>query len=370
MKLAFLFGPIPTGARPLDLRVADESPRGLTGTDNSFVGYLRAMAARGHDVHAYILGHAPCRVNGVHVHAYEDRLRIDASFDAVLSWCDADALESAPASAVRFIDQQLNNFDGAHTRHETFVDVYAAPSSALAGRLASMMGAPDRWVVLPNGCDPGAYDLTAKVPGRCIYASSPDRGLNVALAMWPEVRRAVPHATLQIFYHSMQHWFDGIDENSRNPCHSNQEHARRAFFCKFAIPHLKDQGVEHIGSVSRIEMARAYSDAMVLAYPCDTISWTEGFGVAVLEGCASGAIPVVSSADAFGEVYGGSCPMVDTPTWDHRQQWADMVIRSLTDEAWRADWVARGRALAAKHAWPVLGERLERVLAEAKAKKS
>lgn len=357
------------------MRTADTAPRGLTGTDNSFVGYARAMAARGHEVTAYMVGHEACVVDGMAVQPFNSGIgggggapswALNDTFDAVLSWCEPDALRLAHPSCVRLLNCQLNNFDAAHTRHEDCIDVYTAPSKSLAARLAVMMRAPERFCVLPNGCDPSLYDLDHKIPGRCIYASSPDRGLHVALHEWADVRRSVPDATLKIYYHSMQHWFDNIEDNRRTGYWTNQEHAWRASMVRGLIT---QDGVEHVGSVSRVEMAKAYSEAMVLAYPCDTITYTEGFGVAVLEGSASGAVPVVSSEDAFGEVYGGTCPMVPPRAWDHRREWAEMTIRCLTDEAYRSDWVKRGRALAAKHAWPVLAKKLERILVEARANK-
>jgi glycosyltransferase involved in cell wall biosynthesis len=366
MRLAFLFGPLPTGDRPLDLRVAETSPRGMTGTDNSFVGYARAMVARGHEVHAYVKDHVPGTIDGVHVRPWM-LSELNRYYDAVLSWCDPNPLRRAWPDAARLVNCQLNNFDTATPRHEDFVDVYCAPSHSLADRLKRMTRTGTHWEVLPNGCDPDAYDLSAKVPGRCIYASSPDRGLHVALEMWPQIRSLVPEATLEIYYHSMQHWFENIESNKQTAYWTNQEHARRAEIVKRLI----DQpGVTHVGSVSRVQMAHAYSEAMVLAYPCDTMTYTEGFGVAVLEGCASGAVPATTSADAFGEIYRNYCPMVEPTAWENRQEWADLVVEMLTDPDEHAYWVRRGRVLAARHAWSVLGARLEQVIVEAKARKT
>ena len=44
----------------------------------------------------------------------------------------------------------------------------------------------------------------------------------------------------------------------------------------------------------------------LMLYPCDPVRFTEGFGVAVLEACAAGVVPVMTDADAFGEIYSGS----------------------------------------------------------------
>ena len=83
----------------------------------------------------------------------------------------------------------------------------------------------------------------------------------------------------------------------------------------------------------------------------------------------AGAVPVITDCDAFGEVYGGVCPMVrQGEGWTDR--WADGLIAVLRDDELREGWRAKGREMAARHAWPVLGERLETVLREAKEKKS
>jgi glycosyltransferase involved in cell wall biosynthesis len=56
--------------------------------------------------------------------------------------------------------------------------------------------------VVPNGVEEkffkGKLDLPMK-KGKCIYASTPFRGLDVLLNCWPEIKKAVPHAELHLF---------------------------------------------------------------------------------------------------------------------------------------------------------------------------
>ena len=55
-----------------------------------------------------------------------------------------------------------------------------------------------------NGIDPEDFERldgsVERVPGRCLYASSYDRGLEILYRVWPDVRRAHPHAKLHVFY--------------------------------------------------------------------------------------------------------------------------------------------------------------------------
>ena len=155
----------------------------------------------------------------------------------------------------------------------------------------------------------------------------------------------------------------------------DREQGRRALIIKNALPRLEAQGVTYVGGVSRQELARELCEAEVMAYPCDTVrtfpdGWgSEGFGVAVLEGCAAGAVPVITNCDAFGQVYGGVCPMVEQGEgWIDR--WADKMIDVMLDKDVLEGWRGVGREFAARHAWPVLGEKLEKILVEAKGKKS
>ena len=131
-----------------------------------------------------------------------------------------------------------------------------------------------------------------------------------------------------------------------------------------ALNVLKDYGVEGVGSVSRQQMALEMAQAEVLAYPCDTIAYTEGFSCATLEGCASGALPIISAADALGGIYRGVCPMVAAPARKHIARWRKLVIQALTDKPWADEWRARGREFALFHDWRGLATQFERVLQE------
>jgi hypothetical protein len=132
-------------------------------------------------------------------------------------------------------------------------------------------------------------------------------------------------------------------------------------------------GMEFIGSVSRDRMAVEMAEAEVLAYPCDTIRFTEGFSVTIMEGCAAGAVPVISNVDALGGIYGGICPMVEAPARDHMDQWTEKVIAVLRLARLPSEYdLVRSQCavLAEAHAWPVLAERLEGIMLEALATKA
>lgn len=86
------------------------------------------------------------------------------------------------------------------------------------------------------------------------YFSAYYRGLECLLAMWPEIRKQVPKATLDIYY-GWQSWLALEGENE--------------FYHRMVakIDELKDQGVTDHGRVSHAELAKAMEKIEVWAYP-------------------------------------------------------------------------------------------------------
>ena len=129
-----------------------------------------------------------------------------------------------------------------------------------------------------------------------------------------------------------------------------------------AMKRLKPFGVEAIGSISRERMASELSEAMVLGYPCSTIAFTEGFSVSILESCAAGVFPIISSVDCLGSIYGGVVPMVESPVEKHMDEFTNLVIRGLTDEPFRKETIAKCKEFANKHTWAEATKKLEKIV--------
>jgi glycosyltransferase involved in cell wall biosynthesis len=365
MKLAMTFGKNVTGQRALDLSDTFESnPRGMTGTDSAFTYQALHMAERGHDVTIYAVGQVAHEWRGIKVRPYPVR-SVPEPFDAVIAMADPEALAFFRAP-IRAEWCELNDFDFTSSEALDRVTDFIVISQALTDHLKRIyQGDKARWHVMGNGCNPADYEGVEKVPGRCIFTSSPDRGLDVLLQQWPRIRAAVPNAELRVFYHSLADFLSLTKTNFTSPV--DQERKRRAGIVAELLPKLQGEGVSYVGGVSRERMAREYAEAEILAYPFDPVvpytdGWgVEGYGTAVLEGCASGAVPVITNADAFEEVYGGHVPMFDHGEgW--QEQWADCVIKLLTMPDEREGWAGRGREFSEKNTWPIRAEQLEGIL--------
>lgn len=98
------------------------------------------------------------------------------------------------------------------------------------------------------------------------------------------------------------------------------------------------------GYVPQAELPRWYQAADLFVYP----SLYEGFGMPPLDAMASGIPVVTSNAASLPEVVGDAALQV-SPTDDAAL--TDALVRALTDDALRAQMIARGLAQAARFSW-------------------
>jgi len=369
MKVAFIYGPMSVGQRMLRFDDIWTNERGLTGSELSCLSYARGLRDRDHEVILYTMQPvgAPYerQWEGIAVRAIDQRTTFPSDLDAVCTWNEPDILRFVPSRAVRMVNQQLNDFQYCKPGFAEHVDFYTSPS---AHHMAYMMESYPEihpWFVLPNGCDPSSYRDGPRKPGKIIWASSPDRGLHLLLQVWGSIKKAVPEAHLDCFYnmdYGPMEEYDHAPGRLASTDPGIMEVAQRIRYIRYALKRLERLGVVHHGSVSRARMIDEMSQAMVLAYPCETIRYTEGFSVTTIEACAAGVVPIISDTDALGSIYGRHVPTVPNPASAHLQEFTDLVIRGLVDEPWRQEVRAKARALAEQYTWAKLAEQLETLL--------
>lgn len=380
MKVGFLYGPFGLGGEN-GFPFSDlwTNQRGLTGSELSFFRIAKEMSNRGHDVTLYTFSSGPVsdpwdgmRVKNLHSFRSEADL-----FDVVYSWNEPELFRDVRTSALRMVNLQINSFTHCRPGFDQFVDVWTSPSGGHRSRIIGethpvghgdpYVPDPNRWAVVTNGCDVEKYaGLSAevsRVPGRVVWASSPDRGLHWLLRMWPKIRREVPHANLRIFY-KIDAWLSCF-LNRPDPVNPDiREQRSRAHYVHEALRRLDGHGIELMKSVSRDRIEREMVEAEVLAYPCDTVNWTEGFSVTIMEACAAGVVPVTTDVDALGGIYGGSIPMVKSPVGDRLDEFSDHVIRALSDPGYRDEVRAKAIRLASAHSWSSVTDQLGSVIEE------
>lgn len=383
MRIAFVYGEWSVANRPFEIDRLWDSDRGLTGSELSCFSFARAMAQRGHSVELYVpyVGEAT-QWEGIPVyHCERDKIRISDK-EVAYVWNEPDQCRFIHRGVLRVVNQQLNDFSFCRSGFDRAVDLYTSPSEDhMAHLVAQPNTSPEKWVVLPNGCDLTEYGGVqteegrslaradfARHPKQVMWASSPDRGLHWLLQAWPAIRRRVPGAELRIFY-NIRGWLDRAKEWIQYDG-MLREQGYRAHYVAEALRRLRGHGVDCVGSVSRSRMALEWGNADLLAYPCDTITYTEGFCVTLLEACAAGVPAVSAKTDALPSIYGGVVPMVGVPVKDHLGHFVDAAVEALTmsyDQ--RQALRQRTTEFAAEFTWRRLAARLEEILERELARK-
>ncbi|MDZ4262018.1 MAG: glycosyltransferase family 4 protein [Pseudomonadota bacterium] len=315
-----------TAHGPLNYADMASGGRGVTGSEQAMLYLAKAQAEQGNKVVCYLPTEAPGFQNGVEmldVRTAWPRLRRADSADVVISWLTADPLRHLGPKPLKIHSLQINDWMLCGYGYEKHVDVFVACSNAHKGWLMNELGNPGPsavWEIIPNGTDCSRFMGSPKrIKRSCVYFSSPDRGLHWALAMWPEIRFAFPDAELHVYY-EVQKWID-------NAMLLNSEVGNRAKYVVAKSTPLAKHGVTFHGALPITQLAQELLVADVMIYPCDTIRATEGFGVAILDACAAGVVPVITDADALGEIYNESGAIV-VPLGDHRR-WVDAYLEQV-----------------------------------------
>ncbi len=185
---------------------------------------------------------------------------------------------------------------------------------------------------------PDLGDDSARDEHKVIYASSPDRGLETLLDMWPDVRSAVPDATLDIYY-------DWTNFRQRQP----------EFFERLIekVHALSEHGVQLHGGVDHPTLHAAFRRANVWAYPY-VGGGVETFCITAVKAVASGCVPLIFPDDALPETLGRiTSPMMATDAESFCLTLRNLLMTDMFDVEYRKE--VRARALAA-YGWDKVAE--------------
>lgn len=373
MKLALVYPEFLLRHRApgLDFSQLWTDPRGLTGSEVGLARIAEELAGLGHDVTIYTQA-LDKQWWQIAIRPLEDLP--GPKVDATISFNDPRPLENA--SGLRVCPMWLNSTEFAGPgKFWEWTDLWLSPSKGhrdfflskphqvwrpgTADVIAHYEAEPEKWEVAELGCDPERYGLVEKVPGRVVYCSSPDRGLHLLLEQWPRIKRAVPHATLKVFYRLkpwLDQWFESPYIASTQPLRA------RAAYIEEALRRMQHPswGIHIVDSVSRRDIELEQSQAECLAYPCDPVNdFTEGFSCSTLEGCIAQACPVVSDADALGDLYRDACSVVPRGDW---RAFGDQVIRVLTDAESRRELNKSAYSFAKERTWKATALRIEKLI--------
>jgi glycosyltransferase involved in cell wall biosynthesis len=258
-----------------------------------------------------------------------------------LLWChDIDFGDRLTPSRLEPFDHILA-LSGFHMRH-------------LAGRYPY---AADKLLQIRNGIEPRYFDPKpwADRAKRVVYSSSPDRGLDVLLEIWPQVREQVPDAQLAYCYPSV---YDAVADQDPTVA-AHRDHIRK----------LADQpGVQRLEPHSQPALAALMCDSRVWAHP----SWVgqhdqpflETSCIGAMEAQAAGCLPVCSDWGALSEtVKWGLRVNSDPPGPRWRAALVKGIVQGLTDPKTGARALREGPRHAAELGWGPVAEHVAKLIA-------
>ena len=195
----------------------------------------------------------------------------------------------------------------------------------------------DQIVMTSNGLDFSRFDKKVeKNPYKMIYSSSPDRGLEVLLDLFPKVKAMVPEVTLDIFY--------------------GFENFRDQVFVKKMLEKIKaTPGVNYKGRIGQDELAEHFLESSIWAYPS---GFSETFCITATEAMASQAVVLSSNFWGLIDVVKDGGILLPMPqgqntihTPEYQNKWVAECIKLLKDKDYMDYWRQQGKQRVARFSW-------------------
>jgi glycosyltransferase involved in cell wall biosynthesis/tetratricopeptide (TPR) repeat protein len=222
-----------------------------------------------------------------------------------------------------------------------------------ADHLMNLYDIPEyKMAVMPNGIDPTRFnkddwDKTDK--NNFIYSSSPDRGLDTLLGLWPIIKQTFPEAKLHLFY-----GWEMINkiinmERQRGRYAWLEEFRNKCINQIYALGGEEGGIIEH-GRVDQITLAKEMAKCNMWLYPTD---FMETFCITALEMQMSGVIPVTSNLAALRETVNPDVPKIEgwPKNTDYQKRFLKLMASMTVQEEWQEYIREENREFAAQFTW-------------------
>lgn len=178
---------------------------GLGGSESAVINLSRELVKLGHDVNVYCNTPTDHMIQGVIYHPIESYNTFKPECDVFISsrsaygiakevikskltifWCEDDLQEGA-------VEHLCSNQEIADK-----IDILVAVSDYAKNNLSKEVLVSNIQVIR-NGYNDNFIKPREKVKGRFVYTSTPFRGLDVLLEIWPDIHKQIPGSELHLF---------------------------------------------------------------------------------------------------------------------------------------------------------------------------
>jgi len=184
-----------------------------------------------------------------------------------------------------------------------------------------------------------------KVKNNLVYTSSYDRGLQYLLEMWPDIKKEVPDATLDVYY--------GFNLFDTTPWGKKPEgQAWKAVMQQL----LAQEGVTDHGRVSNEKIAKAYLKADVWAYPTD---FPEIDCMTATKAMAASCVPIATDFAVMKERNQGVMIEGDIHQPEVKERFKQELIALLKDDKRKEE--IRNKLDVSEYSWDSVTEQWDRL---------
>lgn len=273
---------------------------GIGGSETSAIEMSQRLARRGHEVVHY----APTPYTeertdpaGVrYLPAFHERMDFEADVDVWIVYRDPEVVDHLPEGAIAWlicqdIDYRFPGHELTPERAKKFQRIVALCGPHAGYLKWAHPEVADRVWISSNGIKREVIedilkDPPVRNPHRLMYASSPDRGMEYLLKLFPRLVELVPDAELHVFY-----GFDNVEKVEKfNPVVKAQNDRLKAL--------LEQPNVYHHGRTPQGQLLREWFQSAVW---CHTSNFRETSCITCMDAQASGAIPVTQPVWAIAE---------------------------------------------------------------------
>ena len=313
-RIAIYCGPTFETWSPLDLA------KGLGGSEEAVVYLSRELVKLGWCVDVYCNCSEPGQYDGVNYFNFWTYSK-DMKYDIFIGWRNSEYVELAPEGSKIFLwEHDVAKMEYFTPERIAKIDKIMVLSKYHRDNLKEIPD--DKFYLTRNGIVSADFSMAGKIqrdPYKCVYASSPDRGLDILLDQWKLIKEKVKDAHLHIFYGFTQTY--------------DKLHANRAHMLAYKERVMKlikeTPGVIYHGKVGHAELHEHFMSAGLWLYPTH---FTEISCITAMKAQAAGMVPVTMTLGALDETvqhgYKISFPIDDTRS---RTAFTNMTIDLLQD---------------------------------------
>jgi glycosyltransferase involved in cell wall biosynthesis len=180
---------------------------------------------------------------------------------------------------------------------------------------------------------------------RFVYSSSPDRGLDNVMGLWPEIKKRWPDAELDVFY-----GWNMVDAITSRDLSHPLERFRRIIMGAWEQLGQDEGGIHMRGRVPQAKLAEELMQKTAWLYPT---TFLETFCITAVEMQLAGVVPVASKLAALNETVGSVEDLIEG--WPgnvtYQKQWLNMLEITMEDHDHRAIARERNRLHAEQFTW-------------------